>query len=201
MTDEQLIEQIKGGSKTAVRKFCDQYRLRLEQFVSKKVSDRNDVEEIVQDVFISVLDSLPMYQGRCSLFTWICSIAKHEVADFYRRKKIKQVVFSKLPFLEKLVSKALGPELAFQEKETKRKIWQTLKKLSEGYSQILRLKYIDDLSMKQIAVKIGISVKAVESRLSRARLAFQKAYEQDYRSPVEKKFFKENWQDWDSSSD
>ena len=80
-----------------------------------------------------------------------------------------------------------------QEKETKKKIWQTLKKLSEGYSQILRLKYIEDLSMKQIAVKIGISVKAVESRLSRARLAFQKAYEQDYQSPIEKKFFKENW--------
>ena len=81
-----------------------------------------------------------------------------------------------LPFLEKLVSQALGPELAYQELETKTKILATLKRLSEGYAQILRLKYVEGLSMRQIANQLNLTVKAVESKLTRARLAFQKIY-------------------------
>jgi len=151
-------------------------RQRLVRFVATKVSDRADVEDIVQEALISIYDSLVLFKGKSSFFTWACAIAKHEIADFYRKKKIKQVVFSKLPFLEGLVSEALGPELAYQELEAKTKIVNTLKRLSEGYARILRLKYVEGLSMRQIANQLNLTVKAVESRLTRARLAFQKIY-------------------------
>jgi len=155
---------------------CREYRERLMRFVGRKVGSQEDIEEIVQETLIAALDSLPTFKEECSLYTWLCAIARHEIADFYRRKKIKQIVFSRLPFLKDLVCEALGPELAYQELEKKRKIVRTLKNLSEGYSQILRLKYIDGLSMKEIAQRLEITVKAVESRLTRARLAFQKVY-------------------------
>jgi len=177
MSEKNLIKQIMLGDEAATKKFCWIYRKKLERFVGRKIGDLGDVEEIVQDTLMSGLDSLSGFKGNCSLFTWLCSIARHEIADFYRRKKIKQIVFSRFPFLEKLVSEALGPELAFQELETKKKIVKTFKNLSEGYSQILRLKYIEELSMKQIAEKLGETVKAVESRLFRARMAFQKIYD------------------------
>ena len=140
-----------------------------------------DVEEIVQDTLISAMDSLPTFKGKSSEFTWLCAIARHEIGDFYRRKKIKQIVFSKLPWLKELVDEALGPELAYQELETKTRILRTFKNISEGYTRILRLKYIEGLSMKQIADKLNLTVKAVESRLTRARLAFQLEYDKkDY---------------------
>src|SRR3990172_12106314 len=151
-------------------------RQRLTRFVSQKVSDPMDVDEIVQDSLLSALDSLPGFKGRSQLFTWVAGIARHEILDFYRRKKIKQIVFSKLPFLENLVSEALGPELALQELETKTRILTSLKHLSEGYAQILRLKYVEGRSMAEIAEKLNLTIKAVESRLTRARLAFQKVY-------------------------
>lgn len=159
----------------------EKYRQRLIKFVEKRVDNFFDVEEIVQDTLISAMDSLPTFKGKSSQFTWLCGIARHEIGDFYRRKKIKQIVFSKLPFLEKLVSEALGPELAFQELETKTRILKTFKNISEGYTRILRLKYIEGLSMKQISHKLNLTVKAVESRLTRARLAFQLEYDKkDY---------------------
>lgn len=151
-------------------------RKKLFNFVRQKVADPADAEDIVQETLISVYDSLPLFKGRAAFFSWCCGIAKHEVADFYRKKKLKQVVFSHLPWLKELVSEALGPELAFQELETKKRIVKTLKHLSEGYSQILRLKYVEGLSMRQIAAELNLTVKAVESRLTRARLAFQKVY-------------------------
>ena len=151
-------------------------RQRLVRFVATKVNDRADVEDIVQETLISIYDSLVLFKGKSSFFTWACAIAKHEIADFYRRKKIKQIVFSRLPFLQGLVSEALGPELAYQELEAKTKIVNTLKRLSEGYARILRLKYVEGLSMRQIANQLNLTVKAVESKLTRARLAFQKVY-------------------------
>jgi len=151
-------------------------RQRLVRFVATKVNDRADVEDIVQETLISIYDSLVLFKGKSSFFTWACAIAKHEIADFYRRKKIKQIVFSRLPFLQGLVSEALGPELAYQELEAKTKIVNTLKRLSEGYARILRLKYVEGLSMRQIANQLNLTVKAVESKLTRARLAFQKIY-------------------------
>ena len=151
-------------------------RQRLVRFVATKVNDRADVEDIVQETLISIYDSLVLFKGKSSFFTWACAIAKHEIADFYSRKKIKQIVFSRLPFLQGLVSEALGPELAYQELEAKTKIVNTLKRLSEGYARILRLKYVEGLSMRQIANQLNLTVKAVESKLTRARLAFQKIY-------------------------
>ena len=151
-------------------------RQKLIKFVSGRVNDPHDAEDIVQETLIAIYDSLALFKGKSAFFTWCCSIAKHEIADFYRKKKIKQVVFSRLPFLKELVSEALGPELAYQELEAKTKILNTFKRLSEGYSQILRLKYVEGLSMRQIAQELNLTIKAVESRLTRARLAFQKVY-------------------------
>lgn len=158
----------------------DEKRLRqkLERFIKRKIGDQQDVEDVVQDTMISIWDSRPNFSGKSALDTWALGIAKHEVADFYRKKKIKQIVFSRLPWLKELVDEALGPELAYQELETKKRIVKTLKNLSEGYHQILRLKYIEGLSMAEISRELNLTVKAVESRLSRARLAFQKTYVQ-----------------------
>lgn len=176
MDDQKLIKEILNNNKKAISIFYKTYQARLLNFILRKVNNKKDAEEILQDTFLSALDNLPIFRGNSSLFTWLCSIARHETADFFRRKKIKTIVFSRIPFLKKIVSEALGPDLALQEKETKMKIFKTLRSLSEGYEEILRLKYIDDLSMAEIADQLKTTVKAVESKLFRARLAFQKEF-------------------------
>jgi RNA polymerase sigma factor (sigma-70 family) len=63
-----------------------------------------------------------------------------------------------------------------EKEELKKEVKKVLAALAEGYGEILRLKYIEGLSMAQIAAKVKISVKAVESKLSRARGAFRKEW-------------------------
>lgn len=179
MNEKELVREILKGEKKAIDCLYSHYKRGLLHFINQKVADKKDAEEILQDTFISALDSLPLFQHKSLLMTWLKAIAKHEVADFYRRQKIKTILFSHFPFLEKIIDQALGPDLAIQEKEMKVKVWLTLKNLSEGYRKILRLKYIEGLSMAEIAQELKITVKAVESRLSRARLAFQKAFVED----------------------
>lgn len=188
MNDKDLVYKILQGDQAAVAKFYSGYKKLLTGFIASKIANKKDAEEILQDTFVSALDSLPMFKFNSSLHSWLKAIAYHEVVDYYRRQKIKSLVFSHLPFLEKIVDQALGPELALQEKEAKIKIWATLKNLSEGYREILRLKYIEGLSYAEIAEDLKLTLKAVESRLSRARLAFQKEFVQN------KKLTKKDWQ-------
>lgn len=150
--------------------------LRLKNYVFKKVSDKEEAEEIFQDVLVSAVDSLPLFKGKSSFFTWLCGIANHEIVDFYRKKKIKTILFSHFPFLETLASEALTPDEKIEKQELKKEVEKVLSVLSEGYREILRLKYIEELSMKEIAKKTKKTVKAVESKLTRARQAFKKIW-------------------------
>lgn len=149
---------------------------RLKQFILLRVRDEEDAEEILQETLISAYQSLPSFTGHSTFFVWLCGIAKHEISDFYRKKKIKAVLFSRLPFLENLVSEAFSPEEEMIEKELKKKIRRVLGTLGEGYRQVLRLKYIDGHSVAQIAGRLDLTLKAVESRLTRARFAFRKIW-------------------------
>jgi RNA polymerase sigma-70 factor (ECF subfamily) len=150
--------------------------LKLKKFIIKKVSNPEEAEEIFQETLVSASECLELYSGKSSFFTWLCGIAKHEIADFYRKKKIKTILFSRLPWLENLASEALGPEQVFLREEMVKRVRETLKNLSEGYQQVLRLKYYQGLSVKEIAHQLNETVKAIESRLSRARKAFAKAF-------------------------
>lgn len=146
---------------------------RLKNYIAQKVGDQSEIEEIWQETLISASESWPTFSGKSSFFTWLCGIANHEIADFYRKKRIKTFLFSHFPFLEEIVSEALGPEEELLEKEMRKEVKKVLDRLTEGYSLILRLKYYQSLSMEEIAKKLGMTTKAVESRLSRAREAFR----------------------------
>ena len=188
LKEKELINKILTGDKKAINCFYQKYSKRLLNFILLKVDDHKNAEEILQDTFISALDSLPLFHFKSSLYTWLCSIAKHEIADFYRKRKIKTVLFSHLPFLEDLAAQALGPEEYLMEKEAKRRIKLVFESLSEGYRQILRLKYIEGYSVAQIAKKFEITFKAAESKLFRARIAFQKEYAKENRQVFNSSF-------------
>jgi len=179
MDEKKLVKKILAGNQEAVDCFYRQYQKPLLSFVQKRSQTVSDAQDIVQEAFISALNSLPNFKFQSPLFSWLCAIARHETADFYRRKKIKTVLFSRLPILEQLASQALGPEGKVLKQELKKEIVAVLQQLSEGYSKILRLKYIEGLPVKDIARRLKTTAKAVESRLTRARRRFKKIWQKN----------------------
>jgi RNA polymerase sigma-70 factor (ECF subfamily) len=180
MNDHELIAKLLIGDQQATRLFYQNYKAKLLGFISRKIGSELDAEELAQDTLIAALENLPLFNAHSSLYSWICSIAKHEIADFYRKQKIKKVLYTTLPFLEKLADEALSPDLELEKEELKTKFYHTLANLPEGFERILRLRYIDRLTLSEIAREVGLSYKATESRLFRARLAFQKRFVQSY---------------------
>lgn len=124
----------------------------------------------MQDSFLGLLDSLPLYAGKSSLWTYLVAIARHEIADHYRKLYAKKAIRS-VPFVDQVYDEPL-----YSGEETREVFEQVMTRLSQEERLLLEWKYDLGLSVKQIATKMGLDFKAAESRLFRARKQFQVAY-------------------------
>ncbi len=170
--EKNLIKKILEGDKNAVREFYERYKKGLFGFILGRVQDKKDAEEILQDTLLSAIDSLALFSKRSSLFTFLCGIAKHEISDYYKKRKIKTIVFSRFENWQFFVDKSLRPDEALMKRELERKIERTLRRILPRYRGLIKLKYIEGFSVKEIAKKLKVTEKSVESALFRARKAF-----------------------------
>jgi RNA polymerase sigma-70 factor (ECF subfamily) len=175
--EARLVAGLLRGSEKALREFYATFYPKLCNFVARRIKLTDDTQEIVQDILLSSLDSLALFSGRSRFSTWIYSIARHEIADYYRKRKLKTVVFSRIPVLETFVTKALAPDALFLRREYERKVKRALGKILPHYRMALEFKYMDGMTVREISQMMGMSLKAAESVLTRARRAFALVYE------------------------
>ncbi len=159
--------------------FYKKYYFSIHSFVRQRIDDEGVAEELTNDIMMAGITSISSFNGKSSEFSWLCSIAKHKIIDYYRKKKIKTILFSACPVFEEIADKALTPERDVLKNELKEEIKNTLKDLNTGYIKILRLKYIEGLKIRQIAEVLEISAKAVESKLIRAKKKFKEVWNYD----------------------
>jgi RNA polymerase sigma-70 factor (ECF subfamily) len=172
-----LIDQIIQGDSDAVLQFYKMYSPALMRYLSKRLPRQEDAEEILNDIFFEVLDTLSLFQKKSSLDTWLFKIAHNKIVDFYRKKKIRSILLSQVPFLEIVAEEITQPEFEYEKKKVSEKIDVAMRSLSEKYREILTMKYIKRFSIKQIAAQLQLTMKAAESLLFRARQSFILAYE------------------------
>jgi len=177
ISDEQLVERILERDQIALHEFYQRYKLKLLRFIRGKIDREEDCEEILQDTLFGFLESLRDFHGKSSIKTFLFSICHHKVIDFYRRKKMKHVVFSQMPQLEALISPLIAPEEELDATLIKERITEVFGILLPAYREILTYKYLEDMSVGEIAQKLRLSFKSAESRLFRARKAFVEAFE------------------------
>lgn len=171
-SDEMLITQILERDRRALSVFYRRFVPGLSSYIHVKIGDREDAEEVLQDTLYAFLEAIRDFHGKSSVKTFLYSIGHHKVVDYYRRRKLKQLVFSRAPNLELLVSPLLGPEEELDVTMLKEKIQRVLAGILPQYRTMLVSKYMDNLSVADIARKFALSFKSAESQLFRARKAF-----------------------------
>jgi RNA polymerase sigma-70 factor, ECF subfamily len=159
--------------------FYYKYQKGIRAYVAKKINDEDVVEELTHDILLAGYGGQKDFRGEANEFSWLCGIANHKIIDYYRKKKIKTILFSASPIFEEIADKALTPERDALKNELKEEIKQTFLDLNEGYEKILRLKYIDGLKIKEVAKVLKTSIKAVEAKLIRAKKKFRLAWNYD----------------------
>ena len=171
MKDQKEIELMLAGDKSAFGKFYERTKPKLLGYVHSKVGIVEDVDEVVQDTYLAFLDSLPLFQKKSSLKTFLWSIARHEVADYWRKKYAKKAIRT-VPFVDQVYTEKL-----YSSVQTAAAIKLVYEKLKPSEVQLLKMKYERGMSVGEIAQELKVSVKAAESKLFRARKSFQYAYE------------------------
>lgn len=172
-----ILERIKHGDKEAIRAFYQEFAPKIAFYLSKKVPPE-EAKEILNDVFFDAIDQIPFLRHTDNIKAWLYRIAHNKSVDYYRKKKIKSILLSEVPFLQIAAKEMLQPEFQFEKKKLREKIERTMDKLSEKYRKILRLHYEDGVRVKELAIIYNVSPKAAESLLYRARQEFMKVYRQ-----------------------
>jgi RNA polymerase sigma-70 factor, ECF subfamily len=171
-----LIEKIIQGDEQAVITFYQKFSPRILRYLNQHLP-KEVAKEVLNDIFFEAIDALATLQKQTNLQAWIYKIAHNKMADYYRKKKIKSFLFSKMPYLELIAEEIHQPEFQLEKNRIREKIEETLHATSKRYQQILKMRYEEELSVKAIALTLNLSHKATESLLYRARQQFMKAYE------------------------
>jgi len=174
-----------AGDERAFTEFFDGYFPGLFRFARARM-DRDDdaAEEVVQATLCAAISKLSTYRGEAALFTWLCTFCRHEISAYYRRTQRDHAAVRLVEddpdvaaALEALSAASdAGPEAMVRRDETARLVHVLLDRLPPRYATVLEWKYIDGLSVKEIAERIDLSAKAAESLLTRAREAFREGF-------------------------
>ena len=173
---DKVVEEVLAGKKGAASRFYRLYADKLRNYLAIKLPSEEAAEEILQDVFLSAFDNLPLYRGEAKESTWLMAIARHEEADYYRKRYVRAAVEKTSPLWEDLLEKSETPELVWQKKKMRRRFLRAYRAISSQYQEILSWRFEMGMSVREIAERMKLPFKATESLLYRARKAFAVAY-------------------------
>ncbi|MDW9382996.1 sigma-70 family RNA polymerase sigma factor [Chryseobacterium sp. JV558] len=171
MNDEQLfllIQKAKDKDQKAQTKLINVFWVDVFSFVMKKVRDENDADEITVNVFSKVLSKLDMFDPHFQFKTWILTIAQNTVIDFWRKKnRDNEDAVENLDEVKNQYAKS--PEELLISQEEQKKIIKTIESLDANYQDIIKLRFFEEKSIKEIAEELGISVANTKVRVMRAK--------------------------------
>jgi len=171
-----FIKRILGGDSHAAVEFYKSCSPKILSYLSKKLPRYEDAQELTNDVFLDAIDSLSMLKKKDCVMAWLYRIAHNKTVDFYRKRKIKSILLSQIPFLQIVANEINNPEFQFEKDKIRNRIEAVLYGLSTKYRKILTLRYDEKIPVKKLSAIFNLSYKATESLLFRARQSFKLAY-------------------------
>lgn len=184
LSEIALRDRILAGDQDAARWLFEEHFDALYEFAHYRLGgERAQAEDVVQDTFVVALESLSSFDGRSSLHTWLCGIAKNKVRALRRKRRpapladVLDEADDEIDAVLARVSSEPLPDWALERKETRELVGATLSSLPIDYRRALVAKYVSGRSVAQIAQDVGRSEKAAESLLTRARAAFGEVFE------------------------
>lgn len=183
--DLALVQRLLLGEQEAFDSFWSEHAERLYRFARRRAGGDGELaREVVQGALCTAVQTLEQYRGEGSLYSWICGICKFELLARLRKRRryVHEVEIDAFAGASgvsaTLVGAPDGAEAILLREEAGRKVHEVLDALPDHYGRVLEWKYARQLSIREIAQRLGASEKAVESLLSRARRAFRSAFDQ-----------------------
>jgi RNA polymerase sigma-70 factor (ECF subfamily) len=184
--DERAIYRgLLQGDQATFDRFFNEFFPRLYRFVHARVGgDHDAAQDLCQQALTRGLTRFAQYRGEASLFTWLCQIARTLIDDWWslqngdtqRPVHIEDDEFVRAAIESLLAPPQAQPQHLRLDAGLSRLVQVALDQLPGHYGNVLEWKYIDGLSMAEVALRLDQPLPATQSLLARARAAFREVF-------------------------
>lgn len=164
-SEEKLISLAKDGDSSAFGVLYDHYLPRIYRFVYVKVASREDAEDISHQVFLNAWQNMPKYKHKGFPFSsWLYEISRNQVIDYYRTRKESVSVDDIDPdsVSEEAHGETLNVELDLE------RVMKKLRTMKPEYQDVLILRFVEDMSLKEVAGALNKTEGAIKLLQHRA---------------------------------
>jgi RNA polymerase sigma-70 factor (ECF subfamily) len=184
-----LVKRAQAGDEAAFRDIVERYQSKVFSIIHGIVRQRNDVEDIAQQVFAKVYFSIKNFDFRSSLITWIYKITVNECFDYLRKKKVRKLVYES-DLSEDEVRRVENTEPSVDRQPLvdanlarRDYVLKLLTRVSEEERTLLMLKEVEGHSVEELAAMTGMNENTIKVKLFRARQKLVKAAQRLDRTP------------------
>ncbi len=180
LDEASLVERLKRGDQTALEAIFESYSGKLYRVAQRILGEAADTEEVIQDVFWTAYRKAASFKGESQLSTWLYRLTVNAALGRVRRgKKKKEVEYEEfMPKFQKDGHHRIRPVVdwsdtldeKYAQEEIHALIGKALGQLKPIDKSVIVLSDLEDLSDREIAAAVGLTVSAVKTRLHRARL-------------------------------
>ena len=186
--EPDLVERAARGDRKAFEQIVAEHLPHVWKVVYRMLRNKEDAEDVVQEVFLTAFRSLPLYRGEAKLSTWLHRIAVTRALnrlDLASEKVARASVPLESPQedddvpapIATLPDRGRTPLEALEAKELLRRLADCLQKLPPAWRAVLALRDAESRSYEEIASLLQIALGTVRSRLARARLSLKDCVE------------------------
>jgi RNA polymerase sigma-70 factor (ECF subfamily) len=184
-TDNDLIQVVLQGNTNAYADLVERYRNFVFTIVLRYINNREDAEEVSQDIFVKAFRSLADFKGASKFSTWLYTIATTSCLTFLRRKKLAALSLDN----EKVFAVAENldggmPANGIEQKNRVLMVNEAIKMLSPDDAQIITLFYKGEQSLEEISKIMGKETNAVKVQLHRARTRLKEKMQKHFAAEV-----------------
>lgn len=175
MDDKKLLKECKKGSKPAFNMIITKYYPYVTGFLLKLCEDEEITKDITQEVFLKMIENIENYDlnKEASFGTYIISIAKNKFIDYTRKNKnINDIENYEISTEEDIVKE-------LENKEDINKLYSEIDKLPLEQKETIKLKYFENLTLKEIASKQNVKERTIKSRIYEAKQKLKRALRGD----------------------
>lgn len=184
-----LVRRAQEGDEAAFGEIVERYQSKVFSIIHGIVRQRNDVEDIAQQVFAKVYFSIRNFDFRSSLITWIYKITVNECFDYLRKKKVRKLVYEsdlsedevrRVENTEPSIDRKPGADTRLASRDY---VVKLLARVSEEERMLLMMKEVEGYSVEELAGMTGMNENTIKVKLFRARQKLVKAAQRLERAP------------------
>ncbi len=180
-TDLDLVEAFQNGRQEAFNTLVGRHKAKALQLAWLATGNWEDAKDVSQEAFVKAYGALKSFKKQAKFSTWLYTVVMNTARDYWRRKKgLRWLDWGKQEdmdhFFESLPSRAVQPDRTLDSKDAAARINATIAGLPERQRMIFSLRFLEDLSLAEIAGILGISEGTVKAGLHFAVKKFKEAF-------------------------